>query len=147
MYFFDARRYSSGCAASALDFRPLRKNNQSVDKNTFSCAGLFSQLLKIGRTWLAKNSLDSGARRNPIAERNPTTTIMKYPGDGGERVGHKEKILTLVKTYFTRFWVHSRSRLVSRATLMPSEKFERAPFSRRWARACSSRSSRCFAFS
>lgn len=49
-------------------------------------------------------------------------------------------------TYLTRFCVHSRSRLVSRATLMPSEKFERAPFRRRWARACSSMSSRCLAF-
>lgn len=56
--------------------------------------------------------------------------------DGGERFA----------TYLTRFCVHSRSRLVSRATLTPSEKFERAPFRRRWASACSSMSSRCLAF-
>lgn len=48
--------------------------------------------------------------------------------------------------YLTRFCVHSRSRFVSRAVFRPSEKFARAPFSRRCARACSSRSSCCFAF-
>lgn len=49
--------------------------------------------------------------------------------------------------YLTRFCVHSRSRFVSLAVLRPSEKFARAPFSRRWASACSSSSSCCFAFS
>lgn len=48
--------------------------------------------------------------------------------------------------YLTRFCVHSRSRFVSRAVFRPSEKFARAPFSRRCARAWSSRSSCCFAF-
>lgn len=48
--------------------------------------------------------------------------------------------------YLTRFWVHSRSRFVSRAVLSPSLKLVRTPFSRRCARACSSRSSCCFAF-
>lgn len=50
-------------------------------------------------------------------------------------------------TYLTRFCVHSRSRFVSRAVLSPSAKFARTPFRRRWARACSSSSSCCFAFS
>ena len=49
-------------------------------------------------------------------------------------------------TYLTRFWVHSRSRFVSRATLSPSEKLARTPFKRRCASACSSMSSCCFAF-
>lgn len=66
------------------------------------------------------------------------------PGEKGKpESGEKTKTRT---TYLTRFCVHSRSRLVSRATLTPSEKFERAPFRRRWARACSSMSSRCLAF-
>ena len=60
-------------------------------------------------------------------------------------MGEEWEGLNLLETHFTRFWVHSRSRFVSRATLMPSEKFERAPFRRRWARACSSMSSLCLA--
>lgn len=52
-----------------------------------------------------------------------------------------------VVAYLTRFWVHSRSRFVSRAVFRPSEKFARAPFRRRWARAWSSSSSCCFALS
>ena len=103
MYFFDARRYSSGCAASALDFRPLQKSNQSADKKTLNSVGLYLVAVANGRTWIAKNSLDSGARRNPIAERNPTTTIVEYPGPRGERGEHKGKRLAIVKTYFTRF--------------------------------------------
>lgn len=45
--------------------------------------------------------------------------------------------------YLTRFWVHSRSCLVSLAALMPSAKLARAFLSRRWASAWSSRSSCC----
>lgn len=48
-------------------------------------------------------------------------------------------------SYLTRFWVHSRSLFVSRAVLSPSLKLARTPFRRRWARACSSSSSCCFA--
>ena len=77
-----------------------------------------------------------GGAEGPVAERSGTcTSIVPYlvPGMGW--------------AHLTRFWVHSRSRFVSRAVFRPSEKFARAPFSRRWASACSSRSSCCFAFS
>lgn len=50
-------------------------------------------------------------------------------------------------TYMTRFWVHSRSLLVSLAALMPSAKLVRAPLIRRCMMAWSSRSSRCLALS
>jgi hypothetical protein len=59
-----------------------------------------------------------------------------FQGRGGSAFAH-----------LTRFWVHSRSRLVSRAVFRPSLKLDRTPFSRRCARAWSSSSSCCFAFS
>lgn len=80
-------------------------------------------------------SSPSGAEA-PVAERSGTCTSIVpclVPG--------------VDLAYLTRFCVHSRSRFVSRAVFRPSEKFARAPFSRRWASACSSRSSCCFAFS
>jgi hypothetical protein len=51
------------------------------------------------------------------------------------------------ETHSTRFCVHCRSFCTSFAAFMPSAKFARAPANRRWASACNSSSSRCFALS
>lgn len=113
--------------------------------------------------WPAKTYKPS-AERGRRAERNPSTDDhiipalkVMVPGRALNTAGVcvKCEIWGTIElmgrggkfaTYLTRFCVHSRSRLVSRATLTPSEKFERAPFRRRWASACSSMSSRCLAF-
>ena len=52
-----------------------------------------------------------------------------------------------LRTYFTRFCVHSKSLFTSFAAFAPSAKFARAPFRRRCASACNSASSRCLALS
>lgn len=64
---------------------------------------------------------------------------------GGERYrkwGERKK-----RTYETRFWVQSKSRLTSLAARTPSAKLAWVALRRRWARACNSRISRCLAFS
>lgn len=66
---------------------------------------------------------------------------------GLKRVQRLKKSDCREETHPTRFWVHSRSALVSFAALMPSAKFALAPLTRRCMSAWSSRSSRCLALS